>query len=226
MFSRQPCHSLSIILTIVLAIQVSDAQSPQGVFRQGLNLEEVEIGNLLTWATTTSAEARHFIVQRSADGQHFTTIGQVDGDEVVEQDRRYQFLDLSIGLPACYYRLRCTGEDQKTILTPAIYHRRKLQNSWKIDQMTSTITTAQFNFTMESMLATMLQITLSDMEGQVLLSFPEALHVGGNELSLKIDSLPAGLYRLDLTSAEEHEHLILQKLPPDRVGADGYAIRE
>ena len=217
--------TLLSFLFLMLSPPSAVAHSPICEFRQGLALEEVEIGMLLTWSTATQ-EDMHFIIQRSADGEHYTSIGQVEATHHNGEVQSYQFLDLEIGHPASYYRLVCVGQGEQTLLTPSMYHHRKIQNSWRITRMTSTITNVPFRFIMESVLGTTLRITLRSLDHQVLQSFPVDLNAGENEVILQMDPLPTGAYRLDLESDGEHEHLILQKIPSDRLSPDGYAIKE
>jgi hypothetical protein len=62
----------------------------------------------LAWTTASELHNDHFDVERSADGQTFTTLGTVDGAGSSSTSHAYSFRDakLPIGAAVLYYRLR------------------------------------------------------------------------------------------------------------------------
>jgi hypothetical protein len=58
--------------------------------------------NHLTWRTASERDNKHFDIERSADGQHYTSIGQVKGNN---KPSSYQFVD-NQPFATTYYRLR------------------------------------------------------------------------------------------------------------------------
>ena len=65
-------------------------------------------GVRLEWQTAAEQHSGHFIIERSADGRFFTSIGSV---AAAGQGSRYAFLDDQAPVSACYYRLRQVDAD-------------------------------------------------------------------------------------------------------------------
>lgn len=62
--------------------------------------------NLLDWATASEQNCDYYDVERSEDGDHFETIGQVAGSGNSSNEINYQFRDLEPARGINYYRLR------------------------------------------------------------------------------------------------------------------------
>ncbi len=59
---------------------------------------------LLEWITVSEENNRHFVVERSADGQHFDALGVIAGNGTTDVQQQYQLVDQH-PLPVGYYRL-------------------------------------------------------------------------------------------------------------------------
>ncbi len=194
-------------------------------FRQTLQLEEVEIGNLLTWSTTSQGNATHFTVEKSLDGTSYSSIGEVPARFSGAEEIAYSFLDLSLGESAAYYRLVCiqgTGEDTRT---PSIYSSRTTGNNLRISGMTSTVTQSPFVFHIESVCPFPVTITLYALDGEAVLHYPATVRAGENRMVLEMESLPSGYYRMELKANSEREQLIIQKVDPEDILQGGYVIK-
>lgn len=67
--------------------------------------------NLLTWSTLHETNASHFEIQRSLDGQNFTTVGQVTAAGESNQLRSYSYSDRAATSADWYYRLLSADKD-------------------------------------------------------------------------------------------------------------------
>ena len=70
----------------------------------------------LQWTTTTEINTKNFIVQRSVDGIHFSSIGTVNAAGNSTQKTSYKFDDasaLNAGANKLYYRLQMVDKDGK-----------------------------------------------------------------------------------------------------------------
>ncbi len=80
----------------------------------------------LQWMTTTEINTRNFVVQRSIDGAHFTSIGTVNATGNSTQKITYQFPDagaFNAGANKLYYRLQMVDKDGKfTYSKVAVVH--------------------------------------------------------------------------------------------------------
>ena len=86
-----------------------------------LDFKSIAAGDLISqldWSTTEFKGNSRYIVERSADGNEFVTIGSVDGSEKPGAINSYQYFDKSALTGINYYRLRQVAEDGKTEFSP------------------------------------------------------------------------------------------------------------
>lgn len=195
-------------------------------FRQTLTLEEVEIGQLLTWSTAQTGTTIQFKIEKSIDGKSYATIGEVEARTSEGQPIDYSFLDLSLGEPDAYYRLVCVSPSGPSLVTPAVYSSRRTGNLLRISGMTSTVTQSPFIVHVESVQSVPLMVLLKQLDGTTIMRYPTHVQVGDNVITLDMATVPEGYYRFELEVATERESLVLQKVNPDKVLADGYSIRD
>ncbi len=65
----------------------------------------------LRWSTATEINSDYFVVERSADGQHFTSIGTVDGAGNTTFTTHYTLIDDAPLTGTSYYRLKQVDQD-------------------------------------------------------------------------------------------------------------------
>lgn len=112
----------------------------------------------IQWQTAQERNSSHFIVERSADLQTFTTIAQLDAAGTTDVPRQYEFTDLSPLLSLNYYRLTQVDTDGTTQryrpvavrLTPvcSVYPNPSDGSVWQLelnDTPTSTLTVKLFS---------------------------------------------------------------------------------
>ncbi len=74
----------------------------------------------LSWATATELRNARFEVQRSPDGQVFTTVATVAGHGTTAQARQYTTLDPAAPAGPLYYRLAQVDVDGRTTFSPVV----------------------------------------------------------------------------------------------------------
>jgi hypothetical protein len=83
----------------------------------------------LTWRTASEVNSKHFDIERSADGQHYTSIGQVKSLGNTAIGSAYQYTDTEPLAGIAYYRLKQTDFDGKFDYSPVVsVNRDKTQN--------------------------------------------------------------------------------------------------
>jgi hypothetical protein len=76
----------------------------------------------VTWRTASEVKARHFLVQRSADGHAFATVGEVAAAGNSTTPQNYTFLDAAAAASqAGYYRLAPVDVDGSSTFGPVAY---------------------------------------------------------------------------------------------------------
>jgi hypothetical protein len=73
---------------------------------------------LLQWTTYQEVNTDKFIVERSADGMNYTTIGSVAASENSTTVKKYQFTDEQLAQGINYYRIKLLDKDGKYTYSP------------------------------------------------------------------------------------------------------------
>ena len=166
-------------------------------------------GVRLDWTTTVEENNKHFLVERSADGRKFVTIGQVKGagDSFVEQ--KYRFSD-NRPLPGLnYYRLAQVDYDgtiHRHEVISVLYEQKaniKLFPNPVADGpiYLDYFVTSSGTATLEWMSAA----------GQVLSRELMELERGSQRIQLELGDWPSGLYHLRMTISGEQLYFQLSK---------------
>jgi hypothetical protein len=151
-------------------------------------------GNQLNWVTASEANSAKFVVERSSDGQSFTTIGEVAAAGNSNSSRSYGYLDSRVQPGDNYYRLKMVDKDGSF----------KYSNVVRIGaNSTLMITSVQPNPTTAGTRALLVitdgergtaNITVSNVAGQVLNSYRVNNNTGNVQVELTTDNMASGNY--------------------------------
>ena len=72
---------------------------------------------MLSWATASEKNNDHFDIQKSSNGTHFETIGQVKGNGTTATGANYNFEDNTPSVGVAYYRLKQVDADAKFVFS-------------------------------------------------------------------------------------------------------------
>ncbi len=75
--------------------------------------QESNAGNLLQWGTATEQNNDYFSIEKSTDGNGFTSIGKVTGAGTSSAAHEYTFTDTKLSAATYYYRLKQIDKDGK-----------------------------------------------------------------------------------------------------------------
>lgn len=73
---------------------------------------------LLQWTTLQESNSDQFIIERSADGISYTTIGTLPASGNSTTTKKYQFTDEKIATGINYYRIKLMNKDGKSMYSP------------------------------------------------------------------------------------------------------------
>lgn len=94
--------------------------APLPVELLGLEATRSGTASVLAWKTATENNNDYFSVERSADGQHFESLGKVKGAGNSTVEQHYRFTDRNPSRGINYYRLQQTDFDGKTSNSPIV----------------------------------------------------------------------------------------------------------
>jgi hypothetical protein len=170
----------------------------------------------LAWQTSWEKNNSHFEVQRSKDGAHFTTIGQVAGQGTSTQLHNYTFADKEgpeQGAAMLYYRLKQVDFDGAFEYSPVrvlmLPHK-----AFSITEVGPNPFDQQLNIQINSPASEHLQIRLINSQGQTVLEKRMFMEAGTDEKTIQLNNsgkLEAGLYLVEVRSAKSREIIRLLK---------------
>lgn len=152
-------------------------------------------GVTLTWMTATELNNRGFLVEKSNDGESFSSVTFVKGHGTTSQAVSYSFNDHST-LPLAYYRLKQVDFDGKYEYSPIV--RIADYTTHHISFGPNPYAGGSFRvFSSSSDVA----VTLVDLNGKEYLS-----HAKINHLEQMVKTLESGLYQLHFSNQEDIHH--------------------
>jgi hypothetical protein len=155
--------------------------------------------NVITWSTTQELNIRHFVVERSADGRNFTSIGQMNANNR-SNNNTYTYTDNAPVKGYNYYRLKIVENsnlekysaiksvrnegsvDLSSYPNPVQNHLQVAINSDKTDRGT---------------------LQILDLSGKVVYTNATILAEGSNSININTSNLSSGAYVIKLQLSEE-----------------------
>ena len=175
--------------------------------------DAVKEGVQLRWQTESEKENSHFLVERSADGSVYTTIGRVAGNGTVNTGNRYDFLDKDAGQrgPVLYYRLQQVDRNGQvnysTVVKILVTPDANMQVSvWPNPYKNSLQLTIVAASTADAM------VRLYDPAGRLVTQQPRKLVKGQNNVHLTAPGKGKGLYILQVaTEGENYQQKVIRE---------------
>ncbi|MBL7814336.1 MAG: DUF5060 domain-containing protein [Saprospiraceae bacterium] len=161
---------------------------------------------LTEWITATEADVSHFELQRSADGFSFSGIGKIKAAGQSTKKQAYQFEDIKPLEGINYYRLKTHDVDGKTSFSNTIAVTFSNATHFEDPSVLNFVsypnpTTEDLTVRIEMKQKENMVITLTDLNGRIVLTQTKSLTEGIHQWTLPTQSLPQGVYILTLNSA-------------------------
>lgn len=156
------------------------------------------LGVELKWATASEKNSDHFVIQRSADGEEFETLSELDAVGNSPTPSNYRFIDRSPIDGTNYYRIVQVDADgaessseirQIAYQLPAGMQWTDIGPNPVRDQVSMSFYT-EFNETVK--------VRIIDLQGQVILQQQVQASIGNNLLEINTDALATGYYNLQI----------------------------
>ena len=159
----------------------------------------------LQWKTESETNSSHFEIERSTDGIHFSSIGNVAAAGNSHSTKTYQSTDLLLETGLYYYRIKLVNADQSvnySVIRSVLY-----QNDQPFISIWPNPFRDQINL---NHLSNATNLELTDMRGRVVLRKNVNLE---NSLQLNLAHLPAGVYliRIQKNNGEQEVRKIVKQ---------------
>jgi hypothetical protein len=158
----------------------------------------------LKWATLLEINNSGFQVERSTDGNTWTTIGWVDGhnNTTTEQDYTYDDKTVAAGI-RYYYRLKQIDNDGQYEYTGIVSAILSGQVTFNVKDFVPNPATSQTSLIITSNNDQEIEISIYNIVGAKVLGGKYNLNKGGNKVDLNIVNLAAGTYTALISSDNE-----------------------
>ncbi len=159
--------------------------------------EPSDHGIALQWVTNREQNSKSFLVERSFDGVHFETIGEVDAAGISEIPTGYDFLASQETAPVRYFRIQQVDQNGHTSYSEVLRINQKITSLHSELYPNPASHTVFLRYETEGA-----QATLSNATGQQL--WNQTLAAGQGLQQIPVSDLPEGVYYLVLKSQNGH----------------------
>ncbi|MFN6946320.1 MAG: T9SS type A sorting domain-containing protein, partial [Cytophagaceae bacterium] len=172
--------------------------------------KKVNEDNHLFWSTASEKNSAYFEVQRSYDGNSFTSIGKIKSTGNSSRLINYHFVDKHADAfhPVSYYRLRQVDLDDTYEFSPII----ALENSGHQLSLTAypnpVAGGTKLNIRALSVTDSDIRLTMHDLQGRTVFTDTYDLHVGVNEYEINTYGLAKGIYLLKAHAGDDAPQVI------------------
>jgi hypothetical protein len=154
-------------------------------------IEHSENGNKLSWKINSNFNAVSFIVERSSDGKHFTSISSVNASGKTN----YSFIDNNLLPSINYYRIKAISADGGFAYSDI----KTISGANNKIMLYPNPVQKTVNISFENSMAGKVSIELINMQGKIISVTAYNALAGVNIKSLGVCNLPKGIYFLKIT---------------------------
>jgi hypothetical protein len=147
--------------------------------------------NNLQWSTSLEINTNKFVIERSADGKNFTSLGEVraSGNSTVNQ--YYRFTDAAPIKAVNYYRIRMIDNDN----TYKFSEIKSVKNSGMVEMTINPNPVSQLmRISLQADANEIATIIVSDLTGKRIISKSMSVVAGLNNLEIPVSQLSSGTY--------------------------------
>jgi trimeric autotransporter adhesin len=156
----------------------------------------------LDWTTSKEDEPIQFTIERSADGNNFTPIGNINSLNNQASLNNYSFIDPLPVADKQYYRIVLTNPDNKKVYSRTILLSKDASLFRLVNLINPFSNKLEFDITVPA--NGKIDIQLIDLSGKILKKNSYLVNEGANSLTVPhTDGLPAGLYLLQISNNED-----------------------
>ncbi len=171
---------------------VGSAGSPLPLDLTAFNGQRVKEDVILSWTTANEKAVKSFGIERSANGNQFSTVGTVAAQNLREQTT-YSYTDKKAPGSALFYRLKMTDIDGASSYSTVV--RIANTGSDMVTLFPNPVKEGVLNIQLNDKVASDVALSITDVAGKVVYTRKiTAEQVNGNVIPVSIKALPAGNY--------------------------------
>ena len=168
-------------------------------FQGDLNNNKVS----LNWTVASNETTDHFEVERSIDGNNFSTAALVFATEKTG-DESYQYSEL-MSAEKVFYRLRMTDKSQDVTYSKVLVFQAAAATANNDIRIMNNPVNDKLSFSFQSGKNQQVEIKVIDMMGRTMMKQNISAYQGTNVVSMPLNSaFQSGIYIVDMTTGTEH----------------------
>ncbi|MFT4667876.1 MAG: hypothetical protein ACI8YQ_002288 [Polaribacter sp.] len=199
--------ALNVILLLFIGVQNTSAECE---YRQVLGGEELSMGIMLNWSTSSEKENAMFIIERSEDGIQFANIGAVKGAGHSSKHNDYSFLDNRQTKGQYYYRLRQIDYNGIFETSPTFVFNKYQPTLFSILNISASQSPNQLELNFDSTQDGAFEYELMDWQGKALSTKNIQGKNGLNHLKINLSTFDDLIYQLTLKSAGQEQTIVFR----------------
>ena len=160
--------------------------------------------NILTWSTASEQNNRGFELQRSADGENFSSMVFVPSKGANGNSSTalsYQFADEKPFSGNSYYRLKQVDYDGKAIYSNIVLIKGTRSTSITMSAVYPNPVKETLKVVLAAPVSGSISLVVTDLAGKMLMQQSARLIAGDNSLSVSVKHLPSGSYLIKAVCA-------------------------
>jgi len=158
-------------------------------------------GVMLKWTTESEQQTSEFVIERSKDGQQYTSIGSVKAAGNSNARIHYQFADRSPAAGTNYYRLRMVDADQRFTHSNVLVMRTDASRQVRVwpNPFDNEFTVSYYAKTRATV-----EMSITDVSGRLIYRNRFTVEPGLNQLrAVNLQQLPRGTYQVEVREGTE-----------------------
>ncbi len=160
------------------------------------------MGNQLEWITFAEIDHDHYSLERSVDGENYTTIATLIGEGSPTTSAKYQFLDKAAPSGLSYYRLKSVDTNGQTEIAGTITLVRG-EVGLGIHSIVPVPAKDFVRISFTDNKAEWVEISLIDITGKVVFRTQMETHNGLNTINIDLQDFSAGMYIVTIDNNEQ-----------------------
>jgi hypothetical protein len=160
--------------------------------------QKQEAHNQLTWQINQDEETQRFELQRSNDGQNFSTLAAISPYQNGRSQNNYSFIDQYVGFGIKYYRLLVISQDGSREFSPLVaLDRQPLADANQVNVFPNP-NNGRFTVEYNTQQAAPLRYEVKDMLGRTVYFGSRLMQTGSNHFDIDIADAPSATYIITL----------------------------
>ena len=201
---------ISAVMGLLLIVSINPAKASCH-YEKHIKVENLKIGNLVSWATSREINSASFVIERSTNGFDFEEIGKEKAAHFSNSIKEYSFIDFNTETERAFYRLKQIDEDGSFTYSDVTIIKNKNKNNFTVYEMSAVNVHKNFEFDLKSKIKGQMTYKLVNGRGKTVYSSQRAIHVGDNQIGIRFDDYPLGVYKIILSMKGEKDTLVVNK---------------